>query len=320
MRAEKRKIYILPTPAGLFMGVILLVTLVASLNENNNLGLLLTFFLFSMALCSTFSTHRNLKGIIIESMECPAVFAEDPICIHLQLFSGNHRRTGLELCSRKKTSAMVSMNKNSSGVLELHLPAMTRGIYQLPALSLQCRAPLGLFYAWIRLPHELKAMVYPKPLPGPMPEPEGKGSGKESSGRETQTMGNEDFEGHRSYVPGDPISRIDWKIFSRNRGMHIKNFGGPAQSLVLDYNDFKNMDTEERLSRLCHGILQASSRGLAFGLRLPGKEIKPASSRQHREQCLYLLASFQGEDPVEDLFSMMLNAIGEEKNAFIIKR
>ncbi|TWI71147.1 uncharacterized protein (DUF58 family) [Desulfobotulus alkaliphilus] len=319
MKAEKRKIFILPTPAGLFMGIILLVTLVASLNENNNLGLLLTFFLFSMALCSSFSTHRNLKGILIKGMECPPVFAENPICIRLHLFSGNHGRTGLTLCSRKKTSQPVSIDKSSTGILELRLPAAARGIYQLPALTLQCRAPLGLFYAWIRLPHETEAVVYPKPLAGPLPESEGKGAEKQPSGRKAQSMGNEDFEGHKSYVPGDPISRIDWKIFSRDRGMHIKNFESAGKSLVLDFNAFNNMDTEERLSRLCHGILQAASRNMAYGLRLPDREVGPASSRQHREQCLYHLAAFQGENTAEDLFSMMLHAIGEEKNAFIIK-
>ena len=62
-----RRIFILPTKPGLFFAFIALLMLIASLNFNNNMGLMLTFLLFGLAqvaLHQVFSTSETLPLIM----------------------------------------------------------------------------------------------------------------------------------------------------------------------------------------------------------------------------------------------------------------
>lgn len=296
---KTRQIYILPTRAGLFMAGILLVSLLASLNDTNNLGLLLTFFLFSMALISIVLTQKNLKGLHLKALSCPPVFAGEAVAVHLELISPDRERAGLMLVSGSLHSPMQEMEKDASQTLTLFLPARKRGLFSLPKLALESHAPLGLFFAWVPLAPPDTIPVYPAPISGPLPRSQGQGTEDDSLEEGQDKGGSEDFTGHKPYQPGDPLSRINWKILSRNRGMHIKTFAAPAHTPMLDFNDFSGMDTEERLSRLCHGVLLAASRGMAFGLRLPGKELSAANSLAHRDRCLLMLAAHTPGDTLE---------------------
>jgi uncharacterized protein (DUF58 family) len=316
---KTRQIYILPTRAGLFMGGILLVSLLASLNDTNNLGLLLTFFLFSMALSSIVLTQKNLKGLHLKTLFCPPVFAGEPPCLHLELMSPERERAGLMLITASHRSPIKRIGKDEKGTLILPLPPQKRGIFRLPKLALESHAPLGLFYAWVPLAPEVEIVVYPKPLPGPLPRNQGTGKGDGATGEKPDKDGSEDFTGHKSYAPGDPLSRIDWKILSRNRGMHIKTFEAPAQMPVFDFNDFPGMDTEERLSRLCHGILLASSRKKTFGLRLPGKDVPAENSTAHKDRCLFLLAGHTAEDSMKKSFPALLETMGKKDHVLVIQ-
>ena len=53
------------------------------------------------------------------------------------------------------------------------------------------------------------------------------------------------------------------------------------------------MDTEQRLSQLCHCVLEADHNQQSYGLRLPGTEIPIASGSTHRHHCLEALARFE---------------------------
>ncbi|MDI1245405.1 MAG: DUF58 domain-containing protein, partial [Rhodoferax sp.] len=59
----QRNVYILPTRAGLMLGVTLLVLLVASINYQLNLGYLLTFLLAGCALVGMHVGHGTLRGL-----------------------------------------------------------------------------------------------------------------------------------------------------------------------------------------------------------------------------------------------------------------
>jgi uncharacterized protein (DUF58 family) len=60
--------------------------------------------------------------------------------------------------------------------------------------------------------------------------------------------------------------------------------------LWLDFAQAGSLGTEARLSRLCAWVLQADKLGLSYGLRLPGRQIKPDSGEAHKRQCLEALA------------------------------
>ena len=63
LELTQRNLYILPTKVGWSFAVVLVVLLVASINERVNLGYALTFLLGGSALAATHQTHGNLQGL-----------------------------------------------------------------------------------------------------------------------------------------------------------------------------------------------------------------------------------------------------------------
>ncbi|HUJ52656.1 MAG TPA: hypothetical protein VLX08_03815, partial [Steroidobacteraceae bacterium] len=62
VRLERRRLYILPTRAGLAFAGLLLLMLIAGMNYANSLALFLTFLLGAFALVVMQQCHRNLLG------------------------------------------------------------------------------------------------------------------------------------------------------------------------------------------------------------------------------------------------------------------
>ena len=60
--------------------------------------------------------------------------------------------------------------------------------------------------------------------------------------------------------------------------------------LWLDYNACATIEHEAKLSRLCAWVLSADKLGSDYGLRIPGREIKPNNGEAHKRACLEALA------------------------------
>ncbi|MEX0618310.1 MAG: hypothetical protein WD180_05075 [Pseudohongiellaceae bacterium] len=56
---------------------------------------------------------------------------------------------------------------------------------------------------------------------------------------------------------------------------------------------FYGLSTEDRLSRLCYGVLKLSCGNSPFGLRLPDVRIDPALGAAHKQKLLRTLALYQ---------------------------
>ncbi|HEY2416490.1 MAG TPA: hypothetical protein VGH84_01120, partial [Steroidobacteraceae bacterium] len=72
---QSRRIYVLPTRTGLVAAALLFVMVLAGLNYQNNLALLLSFLLCGVALVSMYECHRTLSGLQISSAQVEATFA-----------------------------------------------------------------------------------------------------------------------------------------------------------------------------------------------------------------------------------------------------
>ena len=82
---DRRRIYVLPTGFGLFLGVLLVAMGLAALNENNNPALLLVLLLAGAAQSALLATHLQLSGLAVEALDAPPVFAGQPLCLRLHL-------------------------------------------------------------------------------------------------------------------------------------------------------------------------------------------------------------------------------------------
>jgi uncharacterized protein (DUF58 family) len=78
------------------------------------------------------------------------------------------------------------------------------------------------------------------------------------------------------------------------RGLQTKQFGGDrADRVWLEWQSMPGIDVEERLSRICRGVLDACEREQEFGLRIPGTELNPKHGQTHRHLCLTALALYE---------------------------
>lgn len=293
IRLGQRRIFIVPSRAGLLYAVVLIVMLIGAINYNLALGHALVFLLGGLGLAGMVHTFRNLYGLVVTPGRCEPVFAGE--IAHFRLTLGNERgtpRLALELEAEAGKPVGTAVAARDSTPIALPLNAVQRGWLELPRVRLSTRYPLGLYYAWSYLQPAMRCLVYPRPqaspLPQPLPLPDGEAAGGNG--------GQEDFAGFRQHQPADSPRHVAWKASARETGerpLLVKQFAGSARlELQLDWAAL-DAEPETRLSLLCGWVLAAAGSGARYGLRLPGRDIPPDSGEAHRLRCLEALALFQ---------------------------
>jgi uncharacterized protein (DUF58 family) len=285
------QVRIRPTRFGvLFLGL-LLALLLGAINYGNNLGYLLTFLLGSMALVSTMHTDRNLAGLSILSVRATPTFAGQAALFEIALQGSASRHAGLVASLAGSDTSPRDLHGRQTERIVLRVPALSRGLLRPGPLVLACAYPLGLFEARCRLNLGLECLVYPGPSPNwIVPVLAQTDTAEHSFAR---SDGTDDFQGLRSYIPGDALQRISWRASSRGQGLFTKDFAAPSGSaLFLDWDHAGATDVEGKLSILCSSVLRAHETREKYGLRLAGQTIEPDCGSTHRERCLAALALF----------------------------
>ncbi|HTN49419.1 MAG TPA: DUF58 domain-containing protein [Burkholderiaceae bacterium] len=304
---DRRRVYILPTHAGLLFGAAMVVLLIGSINYSLQLGYMLTFLVTSMAIVGMHATHSNLAQIVLRGVRVEPVFAGDVAIFEITAANPTTAdRFALRFSFAEPTvlahwysvfrqraplmtaisTAVPARGDRSIGV---PLPAPTRGRLPAPRIVIETRYPFGLWLAWAYLTPALTALVYPAPEQDPPGLPAtgfggGDGVGLASSG--------DDFAGVRPYNPGDPQKMIAWRLAARSDELSVKQFEAQGGGeLLLDFESLPPaMDVEHRLSRLTRWVLDAEAAHVRYGLRLPGSMVFASSGPQHRDACLTALA------------------------------
>ena len=287
-----RSLYILPTPQGLLLALVLLLMLAGSINYGSNLGHLITFLLGGVWLSAILHTWRNLLGLRISPGQVSPVFAGQQALFQLRVENPSSlQRFGIVLKQKKIQGESADIPAGEGRLLHLPLATERRGVLSLPEVCLQTVYPLGLFRAWSYARLDLSCLVYPRPALSGRPPTEASYTASENGDR---GVGADDFVGLRAYRPGDSPRHIDWKAYARQRGLLSKQFGGDrTERLQLDWDLLPAVDTEQRLSLLCRFILQAEAESLSYGLRLPGTRIEPGQGEGHKQRCLAALARYE---------------------------
>lgn len=291
-RVGARQIYILPTRAGLMYGSVLTVMLLGSLNYQNNLGLLFTFFLASVGLVAMHHAWFNLLGVAVQARGGPAVFAGETATFEISLRAERQRpRHDLQVVKGRERAPPQAVPADDQRLVRLGLPATRRGPCRIESLTLETRHPMGLFRAWCYIATDAMTLVYPRPATrAPAPERDA-GDGRHPRKRPVEGM--EDYLGSRGYRPGDSTRHIDWKAFARERGLLVKQYGGEeGDEIWIDWSRLSAPDPEVRLGILARQVLDAGATGARFGLRLPGAVEGLARGPAHVQGCLARLALF----------------------------
>jgi uncharacterized protein (DUF58 family) len=294
---SQRNIYIVPTRAGLFFGITLVVLLIASINYQLNLGYALTFLLAGSALASMHMTHNSLRGLTLHARAPSAVFAGERATLELVVTNPGAARHGVGfgayVLGEPLQLAFAEITAAGQSPVAVGLKAGRRGLQPLPLLRIESRFPFGLFRAWSLWRPAGQLCVYPRPEQPAAPLP---GAGPVAGGpvpARSAVQGTE-FDGLRPWRRGDSLRQVAWKKVART-GELVSREGREAarRELWLDWTHARQQDNEARLSRLTAWVLAAEQQGLAYGLRLPGRELPPSDGSAHRHAALLALATWR---------------------------
>jgi uncharacterized protein (DUF58 family) len=292
---SRRHVYILPTRAGWFFALLLLLMLIGSINYTLSLGFVLVFLLTGMSVVGMLHTWRNLAHLQATAGRIEPVFAGDNAMFNIVLTDiRNRTRYAIiaELDSAPESAQeqiCLDIPANGSTTAGLAVTSRRRGWLNAGRIKLYTEFPLGLFHTWGYVDLGCRCLIYPHPATNDLPLPSA--PDRDAKGSADTIPGDDDFYGHRSYQPGDSPKRIDWKASAREQGVYTKQFQGTAQStLWLDWSTTPGSDDEQRISQLTRWVMDADARNQAYGLRLPNCEFASSTGPAHFQQCLQALA------------------------------
>jgi uncharacterized protein (DUF58 family) len=296
---HQRRVYILPSGAGLTFGLMLILLFIGSVNYNLSLGFALTFVMAACGVVDMHLTFRNLAYLYLLPGRSNNVFAGEPAQFELHLINRRrYERFAIWLSFEEATlgpAQACDVAPDSRTALHLSLPSAQRGYLSAPRIRLQTGFPLGLLKAWSFWHPAMQILVYPRPETDPPPLPmhgvrhgSGQGSG-----------GDDDFAGVRNYQAGDAMKHLAWRQMARldpEQGGQLlsKHFeGGGEEALLLDLAQLPaSLGLEAQLSRLTAWVLAAGHAGLPYAFRLPGCDFASARGEAHQQACLEALARY----------------------------
>lgn len=294
---SQRRVFILPSKAGLGFALLLLVLLVGSINYGLGLGYALTFVALSCALVDMVATYRNLAQLRLQQGRVAPVFAGQEA--RFELMVANRTRLDryavwADFSDVAEPRHVTDVKAGLQSTVVLAIPTSTRGWLTPGRVTLSTRFPLGLFRAWSYWRPAARVLVYPRPEDGAPALPLNGGAGNSA-----RAGGNDDFAGVRNYQAGDTPRQLAWRQIARlpaDSGGQLltKQFeGGGGDDLVLDYAALPlHLDSEQRLARLTRWVLEAESLALPYALRLGGVRFDAASGAAHQGACLRALALY----------------------------
>lgn len=288
-RLDRRRIYILPTAFGLFLGVLLGTMALGALNYNNNPALLLALLLAGAGLTSLLLAHLQLSGLEIVAVGGEPVAAGRPLAlrVHARAEPGRTRR-GLRIACAGVEATCSLDAEDGTGEAVLPIPTARRGWLALPRIEVSTVRPLGLARAWAWCWPREPVLVYPAPEAEPPPLPPGRGQ----SARAKLRPAGDDVHHLRAYRRGDARRTIAWKPSARRDTLLVREYEQPQGDILeLDWHGLQGMPHEARIRRLARWVDDAERESRRYRLSLPGvAPLGPSAGPGHRHACLRALA------------------------------
>lgn len=295
-------VFILPSKFGWAFLLTLLALFLLGTNYQNNLMLLLCYFLLAIMLLNLFVSYLNFARLNFKLGKVNPTYVGEQAQLPLWLNTTRKKADGLIQLHfyQHSEQQQIDLNKLQNPV---YMPwqCQQRGRINLPRLTISSYYPFGLYRCWTHLDFDVQLLVYPKPLPcSPnLIADAGQDEQQHCALHCKEIKGQDDFFALKSYRTGEPLNHVAWKQVAKGRGMLSKEFSSQTQQkywLVLNNASGETLETE--LSQLCYAVNQLSQNDNAFGLRLQQQQINPANGSEHQQACLTALALY-GLDSAE---------------------
>ena len=290
-RLNHRRLYILPSGAGLGFLVLAAALWLLATNFENNLVFMLCFLLLAFFVVSIHFTHGTLSGLEIRPVRAESVFTGAAAAVELCLSQRRaRRREQVALRFDGGEPLMVSVDTAGDTLVTVLAPTTRRGYLDPGLLTVESVYPVGLMRVWTHIRFRFDAAVYPAPVSDALGRASQRGSGE---GHYTGTAGSDDYVGLKTFEPGESLRHVAWKQYAREQGLWSKQYGDPVDRRVwIDWDDYAGMDTEQRLSRMSGQVCDCEAAGHVYGLRLPGAELAPDRGAKQRQAALRKLALY----------------------------
>jgi uncharacterized protein (DUF58 family) len=299
---SQRRVYILPTRAGLGFCALLLILLIGSINYDLGLGFGLTFVAAACAIVDMVQTTRNLAGLVLSPGRAPAVFAGEDAPFELRIENPtrlSRYAVWIDFEHIPEPRQAIDVAAGGSSALALRTPTQARGWMRPPRVCLSTRFPLGLFRAWSWWQPDSHALVYPFPERNTPPLPMLGRPSPDGAGNAGSAADYDNFGGVRSYQPGDPLRHLAWRQIARldpelGGQLVTKHFeDGANDELVLDFDALPaGLDVEQRLARMARWVLEAEQRALPYAFCLGRTRYDTGLGTAHQAACLRALALY----------------------------
>ena len=298
LRLRRRRLYILPTRAGLGFAAVLLGMLLAALNYGNGTALGLAGLLGGLALVAMHQCHRNLLELEIASIETTPGFAGGRGLMALALTNDariGRLRVQVEADGATR-AAVVDLAPNATARAVLEVPTPRRGRLRIDRVRISTTHPFGLFRSWTWLSAPVSIIVFPRPHGArPLPPPDG---ARHDSRRSGDGGEQDEWRGLRPFRDGDSPRQVAWKAYARGAPLLVKEYASSgAGKRWFDYGRLAGLDVEARLEQLARWIVDADARGELYGLVLPGRLFAADRGTEHRRRALTALAFHGLEAP-----------------------
>jgi uncharacterized protein (DUF58 family) len=288
---DYRRLYILPSRAGVGFLVLVAALWLLATNFENGLIFILCFLLLALFMVSIHFTHATLANLSVKPIRAQSVFAGDAATIELIFNQGKaRRREQILLHFADSEPRMITVENAGDTFVTLLARTTQRGFLDPGLLTIESVYPVGLMRVWTYVRFRFDAAVYPAPQDDRMRSAASRGSGE---GHFAGSTGSEDYVGLKTYQPGESLRHVAWKQYAREQGLWSKQYGDPVDDRVwVDWADYAGMETEQRLARMTWQVCESAAHGRVYGLRLPGVELLPNQGTAHRQATLRQLALF----------------------------
>ncbi|MCH1553743.1 MAG: hypothetical protein L7S45_04035, partial [Luminiphilus sp.] len=292
---NQRRLFIFPSSAGLAFLALQLLLLLVAINYQNNLIYGLVFLFGTLLVVTVHLTFMNLHGLTLVAVQGTPVFLGEQGSVRFEFVSEQRSRwsIGYGWQRAELRTELWGLDRKTLG---LPIIPHRRGRFNAPRFYLETRYPFGLIRCWSWVELTSSILVYPTPISPPSDACTVPGDASGAYFRRA-ALGDELWE-LKPYEPGESLKHLHWPSVAKGFDPSIKIMGESAGTdfNTIDFEDYPGVDTELRLSWLCFRVLEASSSGQTFALKLPTIEQTMGSSLAHRDQALEALSLFRADN------------------------
>lgn len=286
--------FILPSTFGWSCIGIVICLFVLGTNFQNNIILLLCYFLLAMVLLAVFHSFFYFVQHEFRFLDIASDFENRQAYLPIQINSTQTYGGGVLSFSIDNKQVRHIQQEQKSHTFKMPLPQYKRGLYACPKIKIVATYGFGLFNCWTYLSPNLNFYIYPAMRKSAMPVFRANTDAKLAHSSDSQYVISDDLQGIRAYQVTDPIHHVSWKHVAKGQGMQTKDFNeNKGVSGWLRLEDLSDLNIEAALQCICYQAHQLDRDRVQFGLDLGSTKILPQEGETHLHDCLIQLALYE---------------------------